>query len=242
MYRFVGFVATIACFSSIPSVSAQESTSPAPPAEVKPAEHPRVRIETTLGDLIIELDEQSAPKTVKNFVTYCTDGYYDGTIFYKVQNTEMRKLISGGGVTPDMLQKKSGLHPPIACEWNEKMKNLRGTVGMVRPVGPADATQAEFYINTADNPFLDKAQRDGKGFCVFGKVVGGLDVLDKMKSVKVHRHEKYPAGGEVVPVEPIVIKKARLVEKKPTEQTKKPDPAPPQTTGARPDAPPAKPD
>ncbi len=229
MYRLIGFVAAIAWFSSIPLASAQEAVRPATakPGNDKPAEHPRVKIETTLGDLIIELDEKAAPKTVKNFLAYCTEGYYDGTIFYKVQNTEKRKLISGGGVTPEMEQKKAGLHPPIECEWSEKMKNLRGTVGMVRPVGKAKATRAEFYINTADNPFLDKPQRDGKGFCIFGKVVGGLDVLDEMKAVKVYRHEKYPAGGDVVPVKPIVIKRARLVKSASSGKAKRPDPADP---------------
>ena len=233
MCRLIGFVAAIGWLSAAPLASGQEAA--------KPAKQPQVKIETTLGDLIIELDEKAAPKTVKNFVAYCTEGYYDGTIFYKVQNTEKRKLISGGGVTPEMEQKKSGLHSPIECEWTQEMKNVRGMVGMVRPVGKTKATRAEFYINTADNPFLDKALRDGKGFCIFGRVVGGLDVLDKMKGVKVYRHEKYPAGGEVVPVEPIVIKKARLVANKAKAEAKKPDPASPRTTGARPADPPATP-
>ncbi len=227
MYRLIGFVAAFAWFVSIPVASAQEAAATAKPAEGKRAEPLRVKIETTLGDLIIELDQKAAPETVKNFLAYCAEGYYDGTIFYKVQNTEKRKLVSGGGVTPDMQQKKSGLHPPIECEWHKEMKNLRGTVGMVRPVGKTKATRAEFYINTADNPFLDKPQRDGKGFCIFGKVVGGLDVLDKMKAVKVYRHEKYRAGGEVVPVTPIVIKKARLVRATTSGKAKKPDSASP---------------
>ena len=94
MCRLIGFVAAIGWLSAAPLASGQEAA--------KPAKHPRVKIETTLGDLIIELDEKAAPKTVKNFVAYCTEGYYDGTIFYKVQNTEKRKLISGGGVTPEM--------------------------------------------------------------------------------------------------------------------------------------------
>ena len=132
MDRLIGFVAAFAWFVSIPLASAQKAAPFANLDEGKRAEPLRVKMETTLGDLIIELDEKAAPETVKNFVAYCAKGYYDGTIFYKVQNTGKRKLVSGGGVTPEMQQKKSGLRPPIECEWSEKMKNLRGTVGMVR--------------------------------------------------------------------------------------------------------------
>lgn len=231
-------VGLIALLSTAACASSQDA---APPATDKPAEepatHPRVKIETTLGDMVIELDEKIAPHTVRNFLTYCTEGYYDGTIFYKVQSTELPKLVSGGGVTPSLERKKAGLHPPIACEWNPDMKNRRGTVGMVRPVGREKATQAEFYINTADNPSLDKVQRDGKGFCVFGRVVEGMDVLDKIKSVKVHRHEKYRAGGEVVPVEPIIIKKARRVGATSGEEKRAESPSPKPTGTPADDAP-----
>src|SRR5438093_3974893 len=131
-------------------------------------------MDTSLGSLKIELFPDKAPHTVKNFLAYVDDKFYDGTVFHRVIKDFM---IQGGGFEPGMKQKKT--RPPIKNESANGLSNTRGTVAMARTSDPHSAT-AQFFINTANNAFLDKAQsRDGVGYCVFGKVTQGLDVVDK---------------------------------------------------------------
>ncbi len=164
----------------------------------------KVKLETTMGDIVIELDEKAAPITVKNFLTYVEEDFYDGTIFHRVIPNFM---IQGGGFTPDMAQKKT--HPPIINEANNGLKNDRGTIAMARTNNPNSAT-SQFFINHRNNDFLNYAGPDKPGYAVFGKVVDGLETVDKIAVVKTA--QKGPHAN--VPVEPVVIKSAKVVSDK----------------------------
>ena len=163
-----------------------------------------VKLETTMGDIVIELDEKAAPITVKNFLTYVEESFYDGTIFHRVIPNFM---IQGGGFTPDMAQKKP--HPPIINEASNGLKNNRGTIAMARTNNPDSAT-SQFFINHRDNDFLNYAGPDKPGYAVFGKVVEGMETVDKIAAVNTA--QKGPHAD--VPVEPVVIKSAKIVSDK----------------------------
>jgi peptidyl-prolyl cis-trans isomerase A (cyclophilin A) len=157
----------------------------------------KVRLSTSAGDIVVELDAAKSPKSVANFVEYVKAGHYNGTIFHRVIENFM---IQGGGMTPDMKEKKT--RPPIPLESRNGLTNQRGTLAMARTSDPNSAT-AQFFINVKDNDFLNQAQaRDGNGYAVFGKVVQGMDVVDKIRVT--------PTGPGDVPLQPIIIKKATL--------------------------------
>ena len=174
------------------------------PATTQPAEAVMyVKLETTLGDIVLELDNAKAPISTKNFVDYVAAGFYNGTIFHRVMSTFM---IQGGGYLPDLAEKKDGLRPPIKNEWKNGLKNKRGTIAMAR-TGIADSATAQFFINVVDNNALDQP-RDGAAYAVFGRVVGGLDTMDKIRDTEVKDDPKLPMG-KVVPATPVVIKSAK---------------------------------
>ena len=157
----------------------------------------QVDVRTSMGTIRVELYPAKAPKSVENFLQYVKDGHYNGTIFHRVIDNFM---IQGGGMTPDMQQKPT--RPPIPLEAKNGLNNDRGTVAMARTSDPNSAT-AQFFINVKNNDFLNATNsRDGNGYAVFGKVVAGMDVVDKIKGV--------PTGPRDVPREPIVIKTATL--------------------------------
>jgi peptidyl-prolyl cis-trans isomerase A (cyclophilin A) len=161
----------------------------------------KVKLATSMGDIVLELDRDKAPKTVDNFIQYVKTGHYDGTIFHRVIANFM---IQGGGMKPDMSEKPT--RAAIVLESRGGLVNARGTVAMARTMDPNSAT-AQFFINVQDNPFLDQANsRDGHGYAVFGKVVEGMDVVDRIKAVPVADR----AGHQNVPVTPVTIKKASL--------------------------------
>lgn len=165
------------------------------------AQAQNVRLKTTEGDIVLQLDAAKAPKTVANFLEYVKSGHYDGTIFHRVIDGFM---IQGGGMTPDMKEKKT--RSPIALESRNGLSNTRGTIAMARTVVPDSAT-SQFFINVKDNPRLDAAQSpDGNGYAVFGKVIEGMDVVDKIRKVPTTTR---PPHGDV-PVQAIVIKKANI--------------------------------
>jgi peptidyl-prolyl cis-trans isomerase A (cyclophilin A) len=165
------------------------------------AQTQKVKLATSLGDIVLELDRDKAPKTVDNFVQYVKAGHYDGTIFHRVIADFM---IQGGGMKPDMSEKPT--RAPIALESRNGLSNARGTVAMARTMVPDSAT-AQFFINVKDNPFLDQPNsRDGNGYAVFGKVVSGMDVVDKIRAVPVGNS----GGHQNVPLAPVTIKKASL--------------------------------
>lgn len=169
--------------------------------------HPRVKMETTLGDIVLELDAEKAPITVLNFIKYAEDKFYDGTIFHRVMSNFM---VQGGGFTAD-LEKKPGLRPGIKNEWKNGLKNVRGSISMARLGRQPDSGTAQFFLNVVDNAALD-LPRDGAAYAVFGKVVEGIDIMDKIRDTEVGTHEGYGGGrSKVVPTTPVVIKSMRLV-------------------------------
>lgn len=162
-----------------------------------------VKMQTTHGEMLIELDVDAAPISVKNFLEYVNDGYYDGTIFHRVISGFM---IQGGGMTKEMKEKPS--NDPIINEAANGLKNLRGTLAMARTSDPDSAT-SQFFINHSNNDFLDYKgpQPDRIGYAVFGKVAEGLDVVDKIAAVKTKRVGYY----DDVPVEPVEILSVKVV-------------------------------
>ena len=161
-----------------------------------------ITLKTTLGDIVLELDHDKAPKTCANFEQYVRDGHFDGTIFHRVINNFM---IQGGGFLPDMMQKAT--RDPIENEAKNGLSNATGTIAMARTMAPHSAT-AQFFINVKDNNFLDYPGQDGWGYCVLGKVTSGMDVIDAIKGVETTNR----AGHSDVPVDPIVIDKAEIDE------------------------------
>jgi peptidyl-prolyl cis-trans isomerase B (cyclophilin B) len=163
-----------------------------------------IKLHTSLGTITLELDADKAPKTVANFVEYVKAGHYDGTIFHRVIDGFM---IQGGGMTADMEQKPT--RETIENEAANGLKNLRGTIAMARTNAPHSAS-AQFFINVADNDFLNfrSADANGFGYCVFGKVVDGLDVVEQIRAVKTGRRGFY----QDVPATDVVIERAELVE------------------------------
>ena len=167
-----------------------------------PAAH--VTIATTVGQMTLELDADNAPKTVENFLSYASSGFYDGTIFHRVINNFM---IQGGGFTTDMEQKPT--QAPVDNEANNGLKNERGTIAMARTQDPHSAT-AQFFINVQDNDFLNHTGENmqGWGYTVFGKVTQGEDVLDKIRCVQTGSQ----GGHQDVPTEPIIIESISVIE------------------------------
>ncbi|AOW12941.1 peptidylprolyl isomerase [Hydrogenophaga crassostreae] len=164
------------------------------------ATQPRVRLTTSMGDIVLELDATKAPKSVENFVQYVQDKHYDGTVFHRVINNFM---IQGGGFDADMKQKAT--RGPIPLEASNGLKNNKGTVAMARTANPNSAT-AQFFINVVDNDALNAPSPDGHGYAVFGKVVDGMGVVDKIKTVPVANK----GMNQNVPMQPVTILKATL--------------------------------
>lgn len=173
-------------------------TGTTPAQTVSEAKPVKVVMETSKGTIELELDAAKAPITVANFVKYVKKGYYDGLIFHRVIADFM---IQGGGFTPDMQQKQPD--GQIENEAKNGLKNFKGTLAMARTNDPHSAS-SQFFINLKDNSFLDYPGRDGWGYCVFGKVTKGMDVVDAIAAVKT--------GAQDVPVEQIIIKSAKLAE------------------------------
>ena len=164
---------------------------------------PKVKLETSFGDLVLELFEKDTPETVKNFLEYVDSGHYDGTIFHRVIGNFM---IQGGGMTADMKEKAT--RAPIINEADKAGTNARGTIAMAR-TQVVDSATSQFFINVVDNPFLDFQGRNPRtfGYCVFGHVIEGMDVVDQIKAVRTTSHGFH----DDVPVEPVVIKKATRI-------------------------------
>ncbi len=166
--------------------------------------HPRVKLETNMGDIVIELDAAKAPKTAANFLSYVKDGFYNGTVFHRVMDGFM---IQGGGFEPGLKQKPT--KAPIDNEANNGLKNDKYTIAMARTNDPHSAT-AQFFINVADNDFLNHTAPtpNGWGYAVFGKVTAGTDVVDKIKGVKTGNSGFH----QNVPTQDVIINKAVVVE------------------------------
>lgn len=177
--------------------------------EQAPSGNPVVIMETSMGTIKIELFQDKAPITVKNFLSYVEDKHYDGTIFHRViglPHGNKDFMIQGGGFDKDMKQKKT--KDPIKNEAANGISNLKGTIAMARTSDPDSAT-SQFFINVADNEFLNKSSRSD-GYAVFGKVIEGMDVVEKIKAVKTGSK----GGMDDVPLETVEIKSVRVQGKK----------------------------
>ncbi|HEY0200674.1 MAG TPA: peptidylprolyl isomerase [Burkholderiaceae bacterium] len=163
---------------------------------------PRVKLSTTLGDIVVQLDPVKAPKTVENFLQYVGDKHYDGTIFHRVIDGFM---IQGGGFTPDMQQKTT--RPPIPLEASNGLKNDKYTIAMARTSNPNSAT-SQFFINVKDNASLNAPQPDGYGYTVFGQVVQGTEVVDKIRAVATANKGMH----QNVPQNPVIIESATVLK------------------------------
>src|SRR6185369_9645672 len=167
-------------------------------------QNPQVMLETSMGSIKVELFKDKAPITVKNFLGYVKDGYYDGLIFHRVIKEFM---IQGGGMNEQLEQKKPKF--AIKNEAANGLSNTRGTLAMAR-TAIVDSATSQFFINTVDNLFLNHQgkQPDRFGYCVFGQVVEGMDVVDQIRAVKTGNQK----GHSDVPLEPVFIKTAKLIE------------------------------
>lgn len=196
MYKAV--FALLVCFSAMLGTCFSQTEE----TQKMDSNHPIVVLTTNFGDITLELDAEKAPKTVENFVQYVKDGQYDHTIFHRVIENFM---IQGGGFTADMSQKS--VRASVVNEADNGLKNQRGSIAMARTSDPHSAS-AQFFINTVDNPFLNfKAKNDREyGYAVFGKVIDGMDVVDKIKKVKTGSKN----GHQDVPTENVEIIKATL--------------------------------
>ena len=163
----------------------------------------QVRITTSMGNILLELEEKKAPNTVKNFIEYIESGHYNGTIFHRVVEDF---VIQGGGLDSSMKEKPT--RGPIRNEANNGLSNLFGTIAMARTPEPHSAS-AQFFINTTDNAFLDFTREtdDGWGYCVFGKVIEGLEVVEQIEEVSTTTRN----GFQDVPEEIVLIEKVELV-------------------------------
>ncbi|GLR28454.1 peptidylprolyl isomerase [Psychrobacter pacificensis] len=164
---------------------------------------PVVELDTNMGAIVIELNEEKAPKTVENFLNYVKSGHYDGTIFHRIIDGFM---IQGGGMDAEMNEKAT--NAPIENEADNGLKNDKGTIAMARTQDPHSAT-SQFFINVKDNDFLNHSGKNmqGWGYTVFGKVTSGMDVIDKMRGVPTGRFGMHAD----VPKEPVVINSATIV-------------------------------
>ncbi len=172
-------------------------------------DRPKVRIVTNLGEIEAVLYADKAPETVKNFLRYVDEGFYDGTVFHRVISSFM---IQGGGF--DVNLQKKPTHEPIRNEAANGLKNRRGTLAMARTMDPHSAT-AQFFINVVDNPFLDyKSPKNGRtfGYAVFGKVTRGMDVVDKIRYVETGPGGPFPRD---VPQQPVIIEKIERIQPAP---------------------------
>lgn len=163
-----------------------------------------IKLHTNHGTISLELDAEKAPKTVENFLRYARDGFYDGTIFHRVIDNFM---IQGGGLTAGMTPKAT--HDPIENEADNGLKNERGTIAMARTMDPHSAS-SQFFINVADNQFLNHRAPtpDGWGYCVFGRVVDGMDVVDEIRKVATTTQGMH----QDVPAEDVVLEKVEVAE------------------------------
>jgi len=174
----------------------------------------QVKIETSEGNIVLELDITRAPLSVLNFMKYVRSGFYDGTIFHRVIKNFM---IQGGGFTPEMERKQP--NAPIRNEADNGLKNTRGTIAMARTNDPHSAT-AQFFINVTDNPFLNHSSKTprGWGYAVFGKVIKGMNVVDKIRNQRTGPNGPFPSD---VPVKMVLIHKATIIGEKPAAKVKK---------------------
>lgn len=195
------------CSVSAPAFAQGQLTDLAAPAIAAPVAGPRVELDTSLGRVVLELYPEKSPRTVANFLDYVRDGHYNGTTFHRVIAD---LLIQGGAFTPDLQHKPE--RAPITNEANNGLSNLRGTISAARRASEKDSATAQFFINTVDNRQFDyrsDATAMMTGYCVFGRVLEGMDVIDKIRAVPTAARAPFPADA---PVTAVVIERASIIE------------------------------
>lgn len=199
------------------AVPAPVATPAAEPAPAPAPASPRVLLVTSMGEITLELDAAAAPATVENFLAYARDGHYNGTIFHRAIPG---LLVQAGGFTPDLQQKPS--RAPVASEAGNGLSNRRGTVAAARDRGVADSATAQFFFNLVDNPKFDRTDPGSAytaGYTVFGRVLQGLDVVDRIAAVPTRAQGPFPAW---VPVVPVVIERVQVLDSAPAQETATP--------------------
>lgn len=174
-----------------------------------PQLYPRVRIETNIGNFVLELDAVKAPKTTHNFMGYVRSDYYIATVFHRIVPGSM---VQGGAYRANTSPKMKGLRLPVESEWPNGLENVRGTVAMVRKLGLPNSATSEFYINIADNPLFDRPT-DGAGYLVFGKVVQGMEVVDQIAQTPLNVPPGSSPGGGASPIATISIRATKMLTK-----------------------------
>jgi len=206
--RFSRLEQTAAVFAALFAATAlygqdtRPTTAPAEPTSRPVPAKAYVLMTTSLGDILLELDGKRAPITVANFLSYTDQEFYDGTIFHRVMGTFM---IQGGGFTPGMTKKATD--PTIKNEWRNGLKNTRGTIAMARLGGQPDSASSQFFINVVDNASLDRPERDGAGYAVFGRVVAGMETVDTIRVVDTGMKKR----KQNVPIVTVMIEKVRRI-------------------------------
>ncbi len=207
-FRSIALLA-LATLTTATTVSAEVKKAAVKPAATKavaakPMANPKVKISTNMGVIVLELDAVKAPKSVENFLAYVKSGFYNNTVFHRIIPTFM---VQGGGFTRDLTQKPT--RSAIMNEADNGLMNMRGTVAMARTGDPHSAT-SQFFINVVDNAFLNfQSKETNWGYAVFGKVVAGMDVVDRIKAVETGGQGMFPTD---VPKSPVVIEKAEVMK------------------------------
>ncbi len=212
--RPLGSLSMLAALLLTPGCSRDKMSDSNPQPSGRP-DHPRVALEIrcngeTWGNLVFELDREKAPITTDNFIRYINEHYFDGTIIHRVTTGPRIHVLQGGGYTALNAKSKPGQHEPIQNEAKNGLKNARGTIAMARDAAPHTAT-SEFFVNLKDNPSLNYPGRDGWGYCVFGKLVSGEDVLDRIAAIETRVNPDPELRGEKSqPINPPLVHKATV--------------------------------
>jgi peptidyl-prolyl cis-trans isomerase A (cyclophilin A) len=218
MFQRICNLVFVCCLVGPAAAQPPDQSASKPATTSRPAALPRVAFDIVQGDqawgtIVLELDEQKAPITVKNFLRYVDEGYYDGTLIHRVvvgANARIQ-VFQGGGYTELNGASKPGQHEPIQLESDNGLRNVRGTIAMARDAAPDTAT-SEYFVNIEDNPKLDFAGPDHPGYAVFGRIVEGMDVVDKIKAVETRTNPDPELKGEKSqPANPPAVKKTRRI-------------------------------
>ncbi len=211
MLKRAGILGLVLYATAIPGLCEEEATDQEEATEEKAADdsllHPRLEMTTSLGDILLELDGEKAPISTMNFIRYAEEGFYVDTLFHRVIADFM---IQGGGFTPDLKKKEDGLHAGIKNEWKNGVKNKQGTIAMARVGRQPDSGTSQFFINVKDNDSLDQP-RDGAGYAVFGKVVEGMETVEKIRTAPVESH-RITSNSKAFPSSLIIIQSVKFVD------------------------------
>jgi len=207
--RLRSILALLVLLAALPVAATVPATTPAPAADTPaaPPPSPRVLLVTSMGEILVELDAAAAPRTVENFLAYAREGHFNGTVFHRVVPG---LLVQAGGFTPDLQPKP--VRAPIPNEAGNGLSNRRGTLAAARERGVSDSATSQFFINLADNPAFDRQPGDTPytaGYAVFGRVVQGLEVVDRIATAPTGAQGPFSGW---VPVTPVVIERVQLLD------------------------------